>query len=614
MPVLKSLFKLIRLLRRGAGLASLCLPLGVFPATSQASDLSSDVRIGAGGMDTGVNSFNHGYVVKSLTITNLSQVRSQNLVLWTDGGHYRFDLKIVRRLPELKPGESFQAQWISPGTSSRLFAAKSGYEFDYGNSLSITELHGVEYHSSSGTSPRLFLSRGIGFDAIDKKLNPTPAKTSGSATLVNNRLTSSSPDLYQFARAEMEVEGWFRNWLAYSSYDAMVLTSGEFSRLSGDTMDAILRYVECGGTVCVFGKGVPPESLACGPATSEDGVSVTPVGFGQWCEISDADSPGALTDTQVRLLDRIFRNSILKSAKICDKLENFKIVENYRIPFTGVAICIVLFVILAGPVNLFVLVRKNRRAWLLWTTPIISVVFSGALVVYFFFSEGIGARGRFQSVAILNEKAQRACALGVEGFYCPLPPRSGVFHSFDWEITPRRENGGGDRYADFSVGQWFISGFVRSRVQAQFALRGGRRAVERLQLRLKNGHATAVNGLGAPIRTLLARGEDGALYEAENVAAGAEIALAPKDLKLVVPASPTHRSRFFSDAAWMDDLGGQIDKNGLGVLASWLSPGHYVAILDKTVFLEQGLRKLKTRQELEIVLGISAGTENGGVK
>ena len=69
---------------------------------------------------------------------------------------------------------------------------------------------------------------------------------------------------------------------------------------------------------------------------------------------------------------------------------------------TGLILCFVLaFGALIGPVNLFVFARGKNRFRLFWTTPLISIVASVALIVGILFTDGLGGNGK-QLIAVFS--------------------------------------------------------------------------------------------------------------------------------------------------------------------------------------------------------------------
>ena len=89
-----------------------------------------------------------------------------------------------------------------------------------------------------------------------------------------------------------------------------------------------------------------------------------------------------------------------------------------------------LFVLIAGPINLYLLNRKDVRAWFLWTLPVISLLTSALVFVVSIFSEGVTPRVRAESVTILNQKEQEAVTLGGIGVYAPIALDDWILRKF----------------------------------------------------------------------------------------------------------------------------------------------------------------------------------------
>ncbi len=69
---------------------------------------------------------------------------------------------------------------------------------------------------------------------------------------------------------------------------------------------------------------------------------------------------------------------------------------------TGLILSFVLvFGALIGPVNLFVFARGKKRFRLFWTTPLISIIASVALIVGILLTDGIGGSGK-QLIAVFS--------------------------------------------------------------------------------------------------------------------------------------------------------------------------------------------------------------------
>src|SRR5262249_8531219 len=131
----------------------------------------------------------------------------------------------------------------------------------------------------------------------------------------------------------------------------------------------------------------------------------------------------------------------------------FPVVDDQGIPARGLFVVMLLFAVVIGPVNIYVLSRHQRRIWMFWTVPVISALTSAGVLGYMSLSEGWQSHERTQGITFLDQASGRAATLGMVGYYTPLVPRDGLHFGPDTELTPIPEyswdeKGGipGDRY------------------------------------------------------------------------------------------------------------------------------------------------------------------------
>ena len=74
--------------------------------------------------------------------------------------------------------------------------------------------------------------------------------------------------------------------------------------------------------------------------------------------------------------ERIHNDEMWFGSQDADFNSAFPVIGGAQAPVRLVIGVLTLFVLVAGPINLFVLNRKSRRAWFLWTLPAISLVLS----------------------------------------------------------------------------------------------------------------------------------------------------------------------------------------------------------------------------------------------
>jgi hypothetical protein len=414
----------------------------------------------------------------------------------------------------------------------------------------------------------------------------------------------------------MGAESWFQNWLAYSCYEGVILTEQDLKLMPVEVQDAILKYVELGGVVCAVGTDTFPADWKNGKHCSSGNLDILNVGFGKWIQVA-GDTGGKIPEAAARDLQAELNYVTMTSDQIKDKFVGYKVVKDYKIPVFSIIACLTLFLLLAGPLNIMLMGYLKKQIWLYWTTPTLSVIFSVILLASFYLSEGVFSRSKVSSVVVLNEKSKRSATLGVEGLYCPLSPFGGIKYKSDWEVTSQYKSGEEVKGSvDMSDGQLF-TGFVQPRVQSYFALRGAARSTARASIRNESGRIMLGNGLGALIRKMYYRADDGTLYESEDVKPGQERELRKctgSALDILAKLNLTRTGRadnFYRGGAWIDENIGK--EFNIAKVAEWLENGRYAALLDRNQFLEKGLPSASS-EEFSLVLGISDSGKEGAAK
>jgi hypothetical protein len=452
---------------------------------------------------------------------------------------------------------------------------------------------------------------GHGYDARPQVLISQGASArafqSRAGAFLKNKEGNES---FYAARSETPVSEWSATWLGYSSYDGVVLTADEMRALPEPAASALVRYVECGGALLVIGSWQVPQPWRI--EKQQDGLlSTHNAGFGV-CMVSENGAVEGLSKPNWEALGDAWEQSqspwapratLDRDTGSANRV--FPVMENVGVPVRGLLLIMLVFVILIGPVNLFVLSKKKKRMWLLWTVPLISLLTCLAVSAYTVFSEGWGGRARYLSYTILDERSHRASSIGLNAFYAPLTPGDGLRYSTETEITA--QGSGFDysdnvptRTADWTEDQHLETGWVTARTPAHFVIRRSETRRERVTVtRSSDGSLSAVNGLGVPIRNLWLADEKGIVYKGSDIAAGASAILEMTKEHLVTVKDGAFRSAFTGD--WMR----QVQQPSSS--ADLVRPRTYIADLDACPFLEEGLKGVKQKKCEARVFGIMKG-------
>ncbi len=531
----------------------------------------------------------HGYVEYRVVVRNESPKRSQAVHLWMPAERYGSSpLSRVSRSVEVAPESTVVVSLLQPPLLMRGdgLGARVGQGEPFKLSMTVPQ-HGPQ--TGDDAKRAVLVSRSVG-----------PLPWLGAA------------EEWKGVRAELPVADWSHNWLAYTRYDGVVVSGDDLERVPSPVRLALTRYVETGGTLLVQG-GLDP-SVAFAPA---EGIARSggrrDVLFGQCLVTGESDAAMGTHD---------FRQSVEATFSTWETMPTpmqahtrFPVVETLGVPVLGMLVLMLVFVILIGPVNLLVLWRKRRRILLFVTAPAISLVTCGLVFGYAVFSEGFRGRYRTASLTVLDERANRATSIGWTAFYSPLAAGGGLHFSPATELTPQlgAPSGGyyygsrsssveGSRTVSWTEDQHLVSDWVRARIPLHLRCRKSESRRERLTLRPSaDGPPAVVNGLGAPVRTLVLADADGRVYRAETIDPGAEAALAPTTL---TPQGTTLRGVYRSD--WLQGLR-QMEQEP----QTYLRPGTYVAVLEENPFVETGLRGAVGGNCRTLVYGICGGDDDG---
>ena len=456
---------------------------------------------------------------------------------------------------------------------------------------------------------------------------------------------SAGTELAVFETAATNLGGWNTHWLAYSSYDAIVLTDVEWASAPRNVREAIERWALSGGRLYVLGgeiaeaKRWPSKGLPRGRGTMHQ------FGMGQCVVLGEENESTrrAVMQDLERVMHPTSGHGLAGSIPMLAGLQAgvelmhgddhhyyhpfmdseqdfntyFSVVTSSRVPVRLVVGVLTIFVILAGPVTLILLARKGKRVWFLWTLPALALAVSVAVFAVSFLSEGITPHVRLAGVTILDQSAGEATTIGGIGIYAPIAPGELAFDG-STEVTPLHDahpnvdDPGGSRTVTWTDGgrQKLEGDWVPSRVTSHFAIRKSEARKERLEVnRLPSGELEVLNALGANLKRLLVCGEDGEVFQGENILAGKRVTLQRE-------TAGRAYGQFDGLAELIEstlDLHAGHGSLMKSIRANQMMPGIYWAELEGSVFLENplGERNVNLRTESHVI-GILPTANPGG--
>jgi hypothetical protein len=445
-----------------------------------------------------------------------------------------------------------------------------------------------------------YAGRSIKSQALEDALNTENKKSPKTAALHSYRARSSTR--FSITRADRELQEWSRNWLAYSCYDAVVLSKTDMDGISESLLNTLRQYVYAGGVLMITESLKLP--FAVDSSSIHDNYGSAELGFGKillFKDNSKSIQPELLKNMTAAARDT--QAPWIHSYNLSTADKQFPVVSDISLPTRGMFMIMFLFSIVIGPVMLIVLSRKNKRIWLLWMAPGLSLLVCIVVTFYSIFSEGITPTARTESLTLLDQNSRQAVTIGMLGVYSPLTPAEGLNFSTQTEVSPYTSSNYGEgsgKYIDWTRDQNFSSGWVTARIPAYFQIRIPETRRERIEVLNKDGSYEAINGLGADIKQLWMRDSKGNWFMIKNeIKSGAKAALIPDpDHKPQIKVNNTSRS-IYKDNCWPKKLK-QIPDSRM----SLLQPNMYMAVLDGSPFLNHGLHGKVHQNSISYVIGI----------
>ncbi len=582
------------------------------------------------GLVDGNTQTSHGYVEYRFRITNRdSKAHQVTIEMPTDTVHYGTSLGRIADSAEVPPQSTVMLRILQPPIRMGNNIARIAMDGRPQKETVVTRDgygHMTGWHSSTPAVAHVLASQGVPAELRDYfqagvpqeetpllegevQLPPAPAVTVPS---------SPSPPEITVARTSVPLSEWSDHWLAYSRFDAVALTSQEWRELQeqhAEIYHAVRQYVEVGGMLCIIGTDwTPPKEW-----TNYDGKHYSALlGEAVVLAATPAAAKPDIADFRNRVLGRGTQwRDALGSASTAgtimsgntNLLDAMPVVADYGVNVKLIMVLIIVFALLIGPANIFVLSKMRRRIWLLWTVPVTSTAAALLVLGVSLFQEGLLRQCSSASYTILDQRRQEAVTFGFVGYYATLTP-SGIVFSPDTEATAcvDRERYGNHKTLETQMtaggSQFFYRGWISARVPSYFAVR----KIESLQKRRiafdwSGDKPSATNGLGVDIKNLSVRGPSGEFYTVQNIKAGDKVEL----------ANPVKSD---SKPTW-DDTAMTIRANAanaffagphgrlLSDFEKTIPAGSYYAEIDAwNPFLEPGIERMKPYRVSTTIIGI----------
>jgi hypothetical protein len=391
------------------------------------------------------------------------------------------------------------------------------------------------------------------------------------------------------------------NWLGYTSVRGVVLGPQEWQELTQAQKSALLTWAAAGGDLFFVDGEIRTllPAAAVDPADAADRTIARHL-FGRVYGIASASLSAGLAD----LLTATEANRDQSVALPVNSAADWGTIERrgfrLRIPgiegvptrvYLGI---LLLFSLVIGPLNYWILWRRRQQVLMVITVPVISAVFILLLGGYAIAGEGFRVKGRAVTFTLLDQAAKQAATRATGTLYAAgILPSGGVTFGREAAVWAVGTDGSGVRErmeVDLTDAQQFSAGVLQARSPTNFDQVVVRPARERLTFADAGGVMSVTNGLEADILSLVYRDGDAVYRLDKPLAAGGKQAM----------------TRTAATASLPLPSGLGIPGKLLGVFQTQPS-GSYLAVLDRSPFWEPGVPRLAEFGSAHVVLGWPEG-------
>lgn len=487
------------------------------------------------------------------------------------------------------------------------------------------EVQGNPIPSGTSSIGVLLVTNRAGSTAfVEAMLEPGLGKPEPTKSVGRGRRVVGAASPKPFGIVDQAPLGLPDRWQCLAGFDLIVVDAG--LALGAERERVLLDYVAAGGALLALDAG----TLGDGPLrTAIRGGPSGQLGFGRWfagqrARGGDGDRAfAAWVADPVEGLGVAGRRALSGPAADGQHVD-LEIPGLGTVPVLAFFVLILLFVIAAGPVNLFLCKRAGRPVLMVLTLPALGFGFAGAILLWGMFSEGLGVKGAVRSITWLDQRDHFAVTHATQTLYAGttqarLTPAPGtLFLCSAVGLTTYRDAG---MYAYRVDGAGVVDGDVLpSRTPTTLVGVTAQRSRERLRFRrTADGGLEALVGPGLTLAPegVVVRDHGGRWFATRAGASG----LQPIDAADAGVRVREARERF-AEVAVVEGGTNRLRNFGIGRTVTgaqegyqqWLlprvetlAPGSYLAWADTNVVVDGfGLADVEWRGHHHLVLGLLA--------
>lgn len=346
---------------------------------------------------------------------------------------FEFSSEMTNYRQPNKHASSFPLEIGARSTQSALFLVPMAVGYGGHNSGSSSQTLNVQISNTGFASPPHYdhQSHGTGFPSVALSNGLAEFSTAALDKEVESKLSSAGG--YYGRRqnlfgSQFEPDDLPDNWLGYTGFDFVLLSSVDWQKLKPGVRGALLEWVRLGGTLHVFmSPGVARSTLGLpgGEAKGAVVVSLGKVETFEWDgkKLAANETVNRYWGASTRVEDLTVGRTSVSDWPLIGLLGSRSFASWQVIVF------LVVFGLLVGPINLFVLAPAGKRHKLFVTTPLLSIGASVLMVALILMQDGTGGVGR-RFIAINLEPAEAAAYVTQEQV-----SRTGVLLGAAFEVS-----------------------------------------------------------------------------------------------------------------------------------------------------------------------------------
>lgn len=251
----------------------------------------------------------------------------------------------------------------------------------------------------------------------------------------------------------------------------------------------------------------------------------------------------------------------------------------HSIPLFALFLVMAVFGVIIGPLNYWYLQRKGKQLLLIFTTPVISIIFCLFVFLFITLYEGWNSHGAACGFTLLDQTEHHADTYASVVMDAAFRPSGGFTFSADELVVFK---GDGKIEVLDAPGQTIASSVMKPRVPLKYTIKRTEPRREQLDIVFRGDKATITNGLGVEVESLVILSYDNFIFRHDQpLPPGESITLDG----MLCDQTPSQVNLPQIATMLFEETEAQIPYT-----ADWLKKGQYIAKTNEPIFYSTGMK------------------------